>query len=163
MNRLRVGLLILFATLPGCGGSSQPVRTEGILISWLAEANKSVPCVVVANKPNSDRLLSIAERGYGCSGRRKVIAHYPSGAGLARILSTLPTNPKSQDSNSDTYPWHVIRLDADGVAFFRLGDDEAQLLFKSIAEDSPRMREEIEGRLIHAASENEAGQQYRLD
>jgi hypothetical protein len=35
-------------------------------------------------------------------------------------------------------------LDTDGVVLFRLGDDEAQVLFKAIAEDSPQLRNEIE-------------------
>src|SRR5689334_4060071 len=122
MFYLRASLTILLSMLLGCNKSPESERPEGILISWLAESNKSNPCVVVATGTNADRLVKIGKQDYGCIGRSKIIAHSPSEAGFARILSTIPVNPKLGDGNSDLYPWHVIQLNAKGFDAFRLND-----------------------------------------
>ena len=103
--------------------------------------------MVVVNGADPPRLLAIGNR-YSCRGRNKVIAHSASDAGLARILATLPTTPAPVESNSSTYPWHVVRLKQDGDENFRLSEEQAQLLFKAIADDAPDLREQIDGRLI---------------
>jgi hypothetical protein len=145
----RVSLLLVLAIISGCRSPDEPPKHQGILVSWLAAMDKSLPCVVVTPRDDVDRLLTIGKQDYGCEGRRKVIVHYASEPGLERILAALPANPAASEDDSEANPWHVIRLKSDGYEKFRLSVDEAQLLFKSIAEDSPQLRDEIEGRLIH--------------
>jgi hypothetical protein len=148
MSRSRTALLILFSFCVGGGHAWSSERYEGIVVSWLAESNAFHPCVVVIGDADTRRLLDIGNR-YSCRGRHKVIAHSASAAGLARILAALPTTPAPVDSDSSTYPWLVVRLKQDGDEEFRLSDVESQLLFKSIADDAPELRDEIDARLIH--------------